>query len=254
MHLVAVIPARYASTRLPGKPLVPLLGRPMIAWVVDAARQVPNVAEILVATDDTRVAEAAQRAGAEAVMTPADCPTGTDRIREAMKGREGDLILNIQGDWPTVRPDSASAAIRSLVEDPGCAVGTCCVPLLTREEFEAPHNVKVVVGRNGRALYFSRSPVPSLARLDSRELARPGFVFGHKHYGLYVYRREALEAFGLLPQSPHELRESLEQLRFLENGYQISCAEVPHDSVGVDIAGEIPRAEEALRQMGKSRA
>jgi 3-deoxy-manno-octulosonate cytidylyltransferase (CMP-KDO synthetase) len=223
----------------------------MISWVVEAAKQVPNVAEILVATDDARVAEAAQNAGAEAVMTPPDCPTGTDRIRSAMKGREGDLILNIQGDWPTVRPESAAAAIRSLVDDPACAVGTCCVPLRSREEFEASHNVKVVVGQNGRALYFSRAPIPSLARLDAKELAKPGFVFGHKHYGLYVYRREALEAFGLLRQSPHELRESLEQLRFLENGFQISCAEVPHDSVGVDIAEEIPRAEEALRSMGK---
>ncbi len=250
MRLVAVIPARYASTRLPGKPLVSLLGRPMIAWVIDAARRVPGVAEVLVATDDERVAAAVRQADAEPVMTPADCPTGTDRIQHAMRGREGDLILNIQGDWPTVLPESATAAVDALKRDDACAVGTCCVPLRTREGFEAAHNVKVVVGLNGRALYFSRAPIPSLARVDPETMNKPGAIFGHKHYGLYVYRREALEAFVRLKQSPHELRESLEQLRFLENGYQIACTEVPHDSIGVDVPEEVVKAEAALRRMG----
>jgi len=249
MRLVAVIPARHASTRLPGKPLIPLLGRPMIAWVIEAASRVADVAEVIVATDDERIVAAAREAGAEAVMTPADCPTGTDRIQHAMRGRDGEMILNIQGDWPTVLPESAEAAVAALKSDEECAVGTCCVPLRTREDFEAPHNVKVVVGLNRRALYFSRSPIPSIARVDPAVASSEGYVFGHKHYGLYVYRREALEAFVGLKQSPLELRESLEQLRFLENGYQIACAEVPHDSVGVDIQEEIPRAEEALARI-----
>lgn len=248
-HIVAVIPARFGSTRLPAKPLVKLLGRPMIQWVIKAARAVPMIHEVIVATDDDRVLDAVTQAGATGVMTPVHCPTGTDRIQCALAGRRGDVVVNIQGDWPATPHASIETAIDALLAAPWAAVATCCNAITTREDFEATHIVKVVRGAEDRALYFSRAPIPSLARTTEAEIAAAGGVFGYKHFGLYVYRRQALEAFVTRPQSALEKRESLEQLRFLEAGHGIVCPETPHDSVGVDVAEEIPRAEESLRAM-----
>lgn len=248
-RIVAVVPARFGSTRLPAKPLVKLLGRPMIQWVIKSARAVPLIDEVIVATDDERVLAAVTDAGATGVMTPVHCPTGTDRIQVALSGRPGDIVVNIQGDWPATPRSAIETAINALLGAPWGAVATCCNAITAREDFEASHIVKVVRGAEDRALYFSRAPIPSLARATPADIAAAGGVYGHKHFGLYVYRREALESFVTRPQSALEKRESLEQLRFLEAGHAIVCPQTPEDSVGVDVAEEIPRAEEALRAM-----
>lgn len=248
-HIVAVIPARFGSTRLPAKPLVKLLGRPMIQWVIKAARAVPMIDEVIVATDDERVLSAVAQAGAVGVMTPVACPTGTDRIHEALRGRAGDIVVNIQGDWPATPRASIETAINALLGAPWAAVATCCNAITNPEDFDASHIVKVVRGAEDRALFFSRAPIPSLARWSPADRAAAGGVLGYKHFGLYVYRREALAAFVTRPQSALEKRESLEQLRFLESGHGIVCPETPHDAVGVDVADEVPRAESALREM-----
>ncbi len=248
-HVVCVIPARYASQRLPGKPLVSLLGRPMIEWVWRAAGAVPEIHEVLVATDDERIRDAVEAFGGTVAMTPPECPSGTDRIAAALKGRKADIVVNVQGDEPGMQAESIRRALKPLLENPRFDVGTACVPIVTREQFEAPHVVKVVRGAGDVALYFSRSPVPSLARADPGEYRDGETVYGYKHLGLYVYRRESLEAFVRLEPSPLEVREKLEQLRFLEVGATIVCPETSMDSIGVDVEEDVPRAEAMLRAL-----
>jgi len=246
--VVCVIPSRYGAQRLPGKPLVKLLGKPMIQWVWEAVRGIEEIAEVLVATDDARIAEAVRGFGGEAVMTPVDCPSGTDRIQAALAGRRADIVLNVQGDEPGMRPESVRIALSGLTTARSADVGTACVPIRTVEEFNQPHAVKVVRAGD-RALYFSRAPIPSLARVDPQLLSQPGFIPGYKHLGLYAYTREALESFVRLPPSPLELREKLEQMRFLEMGATLMCPETLHDSIGVDVAEDVPAAEKLLRQL-----
>lgn len=247
MHTVCVIPARFPSQRFPGKPLHPLLGKPMIVWVIEAARRFDFVDEILVATDHEGIAAAAAAAGCEAVMTDPELPSGTDRIHAAMAGRRGDVIINLQGDEPLMPAGAVHAAFHSLIKS-GAEVATACVPIRVRESFEAPHIVKVVRGIGDRALYFSRSPIPSLARRTEEDVEKSDGIFGYKHLGLYIYRRDALTAFCSLSPSFLESVEKLEQLRMLENGMRIQCVTSLEDSIGVDLPEDAPRVEELLRQ------
>ncbi len=247
--IVCVIPARYASQRLPGKPLIKLLGKPMIEWVVRAVEKTEGIGEVLVATDDDRIREAVEAFGAEAVMTPPECPSGTDRIAAALSGRKADIVVNIQGDEPGMQHTTIQRALRALLENKNADVATACIPITTREEFDAPHAVKVVRGEGNRALYFSRAPIPSLARRELDESSGEKVVYGYKHLGLYVYRRESLEAFVKLQPGKLEQIEKLEQLRFLEVGATIVCPEVEFDSIGVDVESDVPRAEEMLRKL-----
>jgi len=222
----------------------------MVEWVWMAASAPEEIDEVLVATDDERIAEVVQGFGGEAVMTPPDCPSGTDRIAAALKGRKADIVVNVQGDEPGMHPDSIRIAVKALIDNNRADVSTVCIPICSRELFEQPHVVKVVRGQNDMALYFSRSPIPSLARRDDLDLAPAGnFVYGFKHLGLYVYRREALEAFVRLEQGVLEGLEKLEQLRFLEVGATILCPETPHDSIGVDLSEDVSKAEELLRSI-----
>lgn len=248
-HVVCAIPARHASTRLPGKPLVKLLGKPMIEWVWRAVAEVEEIDETFVATDDERIRDAVLAFGGSAAMTPAECATGTDRIAAALKGRRADIVVNVQGDEPGMRPETLRRTLKALLDNPRADVATACVPIRTREEFEQPHVVKVVRGAGDMALYFSRAPIPSLARVRPDTLVDGDTVYGYKHLGLYIYRREALEAFVRLEQTTLEKREMLEQLRFLEVGASIVCPEVSFDSVGVDVEGDVARAEEMLRRL-----
>lgn len=248
-RIVAVIPSRYGAERLPGKPLVKLLGKPMIQWVHEAALRVEGVDEVLVATDDDRIREVVEGFGGTAVMTPPSCVSGTDRVREAVQGRHADIVINIQGDEPGMHPDTIRTALEPLIEKKWPDVSTACIPIHDRAEFEAPHVVKVVRGDGDRALYFSRAPMPSLARVPDEESAAEGYLYGYKHLGLYVYRRESLEAFVRFPPSPLELRERLEQLRFMEFGASIACPVTNHDSIGVDVEADIPKAEALLRAL-----
>jgi len=252
-RIVAVIPSRYGAQRLPGKPLIKLLGKPMIQWVYEAAKAVPEFDEVLVATDDDRIREAVEGFGGTAVMTPESCVSGTDRVREAVVGRTADIVVNVQGDEPGMHPDTIRTAVLPLLEKKWPDVSTACLPIHDREEFEAVHVVKVVRADNDRALYFSRSPIPSLGRVEESEYNADGYLFGYKHLGLYVYRREALESFVRFPPSPLELREKLEQLRFMEFGASIACPVTQHDSIGVDVEADIPKAEELLRRVKAKR-
>lgn len=243
---VCVIPARYASQRFPRKMLHPLLGKPLIHWTIEAARRIPVVDEILVATDHEEIRAVAAATGVDVVMTDPELPSGTDRVNAALQGRDGDIIVNLQGDEPMM-PREAVVLAHAEMLDKGTDVATACVPLHDQKSFEAPHVVKVVRARDNRALYFSRSPIPSHARQSSEEIRQSGYIFGFKHLGLYIYRREALSQFCALSPSSLETTEKLEQLRMLENGLQITCITSPRDSVGIDVPEDVAHAEELLR-------
>jgi 3-deoxy-manno-octulosonate cytidylyltransferase (CMP-KDO synthetase) len=239
-QIAGVIPARFASSRFPGKPLALLHGRPMIVHVCEQAARAEMLERIWVATDDERIAGAVREAGFEARMTPSDCASGSDRIAASLSPDEPwEIIVNIQGDEPYIDPGVIDAAARALADNPECGVSTVAVPLLGRASYESPHVVKVVLRPDGRALYFSRSPLPSPARLASEAMAEPGFVWGLKHLGLYAYRREVLEAYAGWTPTPLEKRECLEQLRLMEHGVEIQVAVVEHDSIGVDTPEEL---------------
>ncbi len=251
MRAIAVIPARYASTRFPGKPLCMILGKPMIAWVVEAAKKSGSIDEVCVATDDERIAKAARDAGAHAVMTDPDLATGTDRVAAAAKGLDGDIFVNLQGDEPALDPKNIDNLVALFSGDNPPKMATLARPLCDLREFNSPDVVKVVCQSGGDALYFSRSPIPHYRDID---LAEGGFPpAGAKaplvHVGIYAFTREALFEFTALPKGNLEEIEKLEQLRALEAGWRIAVGEaLPPWSVGVDTPEDIPRAEEILRE------
>lgn len=246
-NIIGVIPSRYASTRLPGKPLVEIAGKPLVQWVWEAACRVESLSSVLIATDDDRIRSVAESFGAEVAMTPPECPSGTDRIAAALSGRAADIIVNIQGDEPLMDPATVDAAVQALLDDQGAHVASAMTPIHGDEEFQSPSVVKVVTSAEGRALYFSRASIPNMSRLTPEE--RNSAPRPMKHLGLYVYRREALEAFVQLPPSRYEQLEKLEQLRFLEAGYQIRMVEVSADAIGVDTPEDVLRVEALLRKI-----
>jgi len=225
-RLAIVIPARYASTRLPGKPLADILGKPMVQHVYERAMQVHDAHAVLVATDDARVAEAVKAFGGRCVMTSPDHPSGTDRLAEVMEQVDADVYINLQGDEPLVRPEDISKLAAGMWADPAVQVGTLCHPI-TAEEASNPNMVKVVLATNGDALYFSRSPIPYPR--DGGDVAR--YL---KHVGIYAYRREVLAIYARLPQPMIEQAEKLEQLRLLAAGIHIRAYEVGPTGPGVD--------------------
>lgn len=227
--VLGVIPARYGSTRFPAKVLAPLHGRPLIEWVWRQAKKASSLDDVWIATDDERVAQAARGFGAHVVMTSPDCASGSDRIAQAVADLDVELIVNIQGDEPRMDPRTIDAAVEALRNDPQAAISTAKVRLKTIDDLNDPNVVKVVCDQRGRALYFSRSALPSMARAEPFEAIK-----AFKHLGLYVYRKAALLAFAKLPQTPLERIEKLEQLRYLESGYEIQVIEAEHDSIGVD--------------------
>ncbi|MCY3671312.1 MAG: 3-deoxy-manno-octulosonate cytidylyltransferase [Alphaproteobacteria bacterium] len=230
------IPARMASTRLPGKPLADIAGRPLIVHVLERAVEA-GVGPVLVACCEPEVAEAVRAAGGEAAMTDPDLPSGSDRIRAALDAfdpdRRFDRIVNLQGDLPTVPPGDIRAAL-ALLDDPEVDIGTVAAEIRREEERTNPNVVKAVFGTGGRALYFTRATAPS----------GPGPLF--HHIGLYAWRRAALERFTALPPSPLEQREKLEQLRALEAGMRIAVAVVDSVPLGVDTPADLARAREIL--------
>ncbi|MGI8906099.1 MAG: 3-deoxy-manno-octulosonate cytidylyltransferase [Candidatus Sumerlaeaceae bacterium] len=241
--IIGVIPSRFASTRLPGKPLIELAGKPLVQWVWEAAKRCQRLDNVLVATDDERIAAACRAFGADVVMTPAECPSGTDRISAALEGRDADVVVNIQGDEPLMEPATVDACVAALVGNPGAAVSSAMTRIDTREDYLASHVVKVVVSETGRALYFSRAPIPDSSRLTAGEQQS---LVAYKHLGLYVYRRAALEQFIKLRPSRYEQAEKLEQLRFLEAGFHIQMVEVESGSVGVDTPEDVEKVEKLL--------
>lgn len=246
---VAVIPARYASTRLPGKPLLDIAGKPMIVRVCERAAAASSIARVVVATDDERIAFAVRETGFEAEMTAADHPSGTDRVAEVADRCRAGIVVNVQGDEPLIDPRTIDAAVAALLADPELAIATACEPLELPGGLLDPNTVKVVVDRRGRALYFSRAPIPfprdagGPAGLDGgTSLAAETAAVARKHTGLYAYRREALLALARLEPTPLERLERLEQLRALEHGYPIGVVEAVGPSIGVDDEAGLARA------------
>ena len=239
LKAVAVIPARWASTRFPGKPLAELAGEPMIVHVVRRASEATTVDHVIVATDDRRIADAAAAAGAEAVMT-GECPSGTDRVAAAVAGRdEWEIVINVQGDEPLLSGDNIDVLVEGLAADGEAGMSTLCRPL-EPERAEDPNAVKVVRDLRGRALYFSRSPIPYPRH---REAA---WKLWRLHLGIYGFRRDTLEEFVALPPSALEQAEGLEQLRALENSIPILVLDAPHPAFGVDTPEDLERVEKII--------
>ena len=232
---LGVVPARLGSTRLPRKVLRDIAGKPLVVHVWEAARRSPDLAEVLVATDADEVVQACARHGVPAILTSADHPSGTDRVWEVAQSRAADVYVNVQGDEPFVTPRHIARLLDPFRERADTQVATLKIRLRP-EEADNPAVNKVVCAADGHALYFSKYPVPY--DRDRRGVAR------FKHIGLYAYRRAALEAFHLLPPSPLELAEKLEQLRFLENGIPITVVETDEPTIGVDTEADL-RAVEA---------
>jgi 3-deoxy-manno-octulosonate cytidylyltransferase (CMP-KDO synthetase) len=234
MEIVGVIPARFASTRLPGKALLSETGRPLIQHVIEAARRARSLERIIVATDDGQIACAATACGCEFMMTRADHATGTDRVAEvAAHLEEARVIVNLQGDEPEVSGEALDRVVALLQSDSAAQLATLATPIQDESVYRDPACVKVVFNRQGRALYFSRSPIPH-HRDGFPKGGRAATPFGYLHLGLYAYRREFLLQLGSLPASPLEEAEKLEQLRVLEAGHTIVVGLVDERSVGID--------------------
>lgn len=243
-QVIVVIPARYGSTRLPGKPLVPLAGTPMIQRVYDRAKAAQRVHRVIVATDDDRIIQAVQSFGGEARMTRSDHRTGTERVAEVAAHESGDIFVNVQGDEPLLDPRAVDTAVEALLEDPQASVATVATPIKTPADIMDPNVCKVVLDFDENALYFSRAPVPWVRDTHSKIQVRHW-----KHLGLYVFRRDALLEYPTLPQGELERIEQLEQLRWLENGWKIKVAEVEHDAVSVDVPEDVARVEKLLAKL-----
>lgn len=246
MKFIAIIPARYASTRFPGKPLAMLGGKPIIQRVCEQARAVFD--RVLVATDDTRIAECVDNFGGKAVMTRPDHRSGTDRCFEAYEkaGEDCDVVVNVQGDEPFIAPQQLKAVCHCF-DNPATDIATLVMPFAptaTWDEIANPNSPKVVVGAGGRALYFSRSVIPYIRGSEHTEWPRRHTFF--KHIGLYAYRSEVLKRLTALPPSPLEMAESLEQLRWLEAGYTITTTETHTATIGIDTPADLERAAQFL--------
>jgi 3-deoxy-manno-octulosonate cytidylyltransferase (CMP-KDO synthetase) len=237
-HTVAVIPARLASTRLPRKVLREIAGRPMLDWVYLSARACTQLDRVLIATDSEEVLAFAEERGFEAMMTPGECASGTDRVHFVAQQISADIYVNVQGDEPLVRPEQIDALLRPIAgrsEVLVSTVATACAP----EHVANPNAVKVVVAADGRALYFSRATIPY-------DRDRTGTIRYRKHLGLYAYRKAALDRFPELPASSLEAAERLEQLRFLEAGIDIYVEPTEFDSIGVDTEEDRAVVEQIL--------
>jgi len=242
-HAVAIIPARFQSTRLPGKALALIGGRPMVCHVAERTRRARGLERVIVATDDERIRAAVAAMGAEVVMTRPDHPSGTDRLAEVAGGLTADVVVNVQGDLPLLDPIMVERLVDRLAAEPTLPMATLATPIRDAAEWRSPHVVKVVADANGRALYFSRAPIPH----DRDGIRRPGQVLGLRHIGMYGYRKDVLLRLAALPPSPLELVEKLEQLRALEHGIAIGVVEwtAAEPLIEVDTPDDLERARAA---------
>jgi len=248
LGVLAVIPARYASTRFPGKPLALISGKPMIQRVCDQVKQCRLVDRVVVATDDVRIQAAVDAFGGEAMMTRSHHGSGTARMAEVAEKMDADIYVNVQGDEPLIAPEAISAAVGILLEDKSVRVSTLCVPIRELRDVNDPNVVKVVCDARGNALYFSRAAIPVLRGAShDAAAARGASPVYKKHLGLYAFRREALLEFASLTQGLLEQAEQLEQLRLLEHGIPIRVVETTYDSVSVDVPEDVARVEQMLR-------
>ncbi|MEO8572531.1 MAG: 3-deoxy-manno-octulosonate cytidylyltransferase [Pyrinomonadaceae bacterium] len=254
--VVAIVPARYASVRLPGKMLMPVNGRPLILQTVERVRLARSVSRVIVATDDERIFDIVKANGDEVVMTSAKHRSGTDRVAEvAGHIPNAAIIVNVQGDEPLISPETIDAAVRALEADGSANMSTTSEPIENLEELLSPNVVKVVVGENGHAIYFSRSVMPYPRDASLRYHGDPDDAIRNepellsifrKHTGLYVYRREYLLRFSKLPPTKLEQIEMLEQLRALEDGARIKVVDAVGRSIGVDTSDDLERVRQML--------
>jgi 3-deoxy-manno-octulosonate cytidylyltransferase (CMP-KDO synthetase) len=242
IKVVAVIPARYGSARLPGKPLVSIAGKPMIQHVFEKTSKAQTVQRVVVATDDVRIVDAVRGFQGQAVMTRSDHRTGTERVAEVAAHEEGDVFVNVQGDEPLIDPAAIDTAVGALLEDPPAQIATVATLVRRASDILDPNVVKTVLDFDGNALYFSRAPIPWLRDRQSKVSVKYW-----KHLGLYVFERAALLEYPTLPLGELERVEQLEQLRWMENGWKIRVAEVAHDAVSVDLPEDVARVEKLIR-------
>lgn len=248
MKFIAIIPARYASTRFPGKPLADMKGKPMIQRVYEQVKK--SIESVYVATDDDRIYRAVKNFGGEAVMTSANHKSGTDRCREAYEkaGRGEDVIINVQGDEPFIMPCQIEAIKDCFLKDPSTQIATLVREFTPEDGIEAllnPNSPKVVLGNNNEALYFSRSVIPYL-RGEAQSDWLQKCVY-YKHIGMYAYKAEVLDEITRLPQSSLEKAESLEQLRWLQNGYKIKVGITTQETIGIDTPEDLAKALEYIK-------
>ncbi len=236
MKVVAIIPARFGATRLNGKPLASIGGKPMIQRVYERAKGARLISEVTVATDDERILKAVKSFGGNAVMTGAEHRSGTDRVAEAASGTSAEIVVNVQGDEPLIEPGMIDDAVRPLIDSPDIHLCTLKTRITEEEEYRDPNVVKVVTGKDGFALYFSRSPIPYCSGPFKKNGLLP-----YKHVGLYVYRRDFLSKFSKLEPTALEKTENLEQLRALENGFRIKVVETSYNPISVDTPEDLER-------------
>ncbi|MEW6379419.1 MAG: 3-deoxy-manno-octulosonate cytidylyltransferase [bacterium] len=245
MRIAAIIPARYQSSRFPGKPLAPILGKPMIQYVYERSSAASLIDEIWVATDDQRIYERVRSFGGQVMLTSPDHESGTERVAEAAQRIDADVVINVQGDEPLIRPEAIDLLARAMAEDQQAPMATLKRKIQREPDADNPNCVKVVTDRQGFALYFSRSPIPCIRDRYAPHDTQAAF-FTYQHVGIYAYRKDFLLQIPLLPPSILEQAEKLEQLRVLESGYRIKVIETDYESYGVDMPEDISRIEELL--------
>jgi len=245
LKVVAAIPARYHSSRFEGKALVEIHGKSLIEWVYRQTVKSRFIKKAIVATDDARIFEAVSRFGGEAIMTSPLHKTGTDRVAEAIKKVEADIVVNVQGDEPLITPDVIDGVIQPLLDNPELQMATAACEIKDKEDLDNPNVVKVTMDRNNFALYFSRSKIPY-------HRGSHGTSTVYKHLGLYSFRKEFLERFTHLPQGELEKMESLEQLRVLEYGYKLKVIKTDYDGIGVDTKEDLDKVVQRISQLQKS--
>jgi 3-deoxy-manno-octulosonate cytidylyltransferase (CMP-KDO synthetase) len=245
-RVIVVIPARYGSTRLSGKPLISLAGKTMIQRVYERAKLSERTDRVIVATDDERIINAVKGFGGEARMTRTEHRTGTERVAEVAAHEAGEVFVNVQGDEPLLDPNAIDIAVGALLEEPQASVSTVATPIKTPGDIMDPNVVKAVLDFDGNAIYFSRAPIPWV-----RDTASKMVVRHLKHLGLYVFQRDALLEYPTLPHGELERIEQLEQLRWMENGWKIRVAEVEHDAVSVDVPEDVARVEKLLQKLDR---
>ena len=247
--VLVVIPARWDSSRFPGKPLAKIGGIPMIQRVIAQADKAECVSEVIVATDDSRILDFVISAGARAIMTSDAHPSGTDRIAEVARDRDCDIVVNVQGDEPLIPPQNIDQVVKPLIDDSSISVASLRILIRNKEDLLNKNITKVVVDKFDSALYFSKAPIPWDRDLWSKQMGTDSELplpLWFKHIGLYAYRKRFLMEYSTLPASPLEKIEKLEQLRILENGFQIKVVETKYDSIGVDSEADIQLIEKQL--------
>jgi 3-deoxy-D-manno-octulosonate cytidylyltransferase len=242
-NVLAVIPARYASARLPGKPLAMIAGKPMIQHVFERVKKCETVSRVVVATDDQRIVAAVDAFGGEAVLTRADHLTGTDRVAEVAAHIQAEIYVNVQGDEPLVDPGTVDAVVAAMLEDDSIQIGTPCSAITRQADIMDPNVTKVVRDFEGNGLYFSHAPIPWVRDTGDTVTAQHW-----KHIGIYAFRRDVLLEIPTLPPGELERVEKLEQLRWLENGFHIRVVETDYDAVSVDVPADIDRVERILKE------